>query len=182
MANNKKICSGCPDRFEGCIQKSHVVELVEGLTVIGDEEIALVKDCELEVIGESENYFAKQRAVDRAIAQAQLQDSKEKLLRRDRMNCKGIRDEDRPVGTSDEKPEPRGKASYGDLREKMASGIASCAGVSPKECADYLDKYGEEQCAYCMTDQFLALMPILEEAKREESGNRKDYQWVYGNP
>ena len=181
MANNKKICSGCPDRFEGCIQKSHVVELVEGLTVIGDEEIALVKDCELEAIGESENYFAKQRAVDRAIAQAQLQDSKEKLLRRDRMNEFPYQDQ-YPMGGTSGDAEPREKASYGDLREKKASGIASCAGVSPKECADYLDKYGEEQCAYCMTDQFLALMPILEEAKREESGNRKDYQWVYGNP
>jgi len=39
--------------------------------LLSDEEIVIVKDAELEAIGETENYFAKQRAVDRAIAQAQ---------------------------------------------------------------------------------------------------------------
>jgi len=40
---------------------------------ISPEEIVITKDCELEIIGDTENYFVKQRAVDRAIAQAQLE-------------------------------------------------------------------------------------------------------------
>ncbi len=40
-------------------------------TMMSDEEIVAVKDCELETIGEKSNYFIKQRAVDRAIAHTQ---------------------------------------------------------------------------------------------------------------
>jgi len=41
------------------------------MRILTDEDIIVIKDCELQSFGESDNYFAKQRAQDRAVAQAQ---------------------------------------------------------------------------------------------------------------
>jgi len=57
---------------------NHYAVLPEGEPPsLSDEEIVIVKDCELEAIGETDNYFTKQRAVDRAIAKAQRELCKE---------------------------------------------------------------------------------------------------------
>ena len=40
--------------------------------ILTEEEIRIIKDCELEIIGETDNFFAKQRAIDKAVCIGQI--------------------------------------------------------------------------------------------------------------